>query len=324
MDRLSAIRGVLFGAAIGDALGVPVEFMKRTYLKEKPIQDFTGYGTHKKPPGTFSDDSSMTFCLAEALTDDCTLETIARNFIKWAYNNYWAATDKSFGFGQRTMRALGNLRKGINPENAGGIKENDNGNGSLMRISPLVFYIDTMPIHERFDVTKKVSSITHGHIRSIIACFYYLEFMVQILEGKDLFKIYHDLQTTLPAFLTSLSIEPAEIGFFDRLLKHSIYELPEDAIKSGGYVVETLEAALWCLLTTGNYQESVLKAVNLGGDADTTGCVTGAIAGLYYGYHGIPEEWIHKIMKHNEIDDLAQRLALRTKPRHYSLNSLPR
>jgi ADP-ribosylglycohydrolase len=308
MDMLNAIKGVLFGASIGDALGVPVEFMKREYLKEKPIKDFIGYGVHNKPPGTFSDDSSMTFCLAEALTDDFKLENIAQNFIEWAYNNYWAAVDKSFGFGQRTLRAIFNLHKGINPENAGGTKESDNGNGSLMRISPLVFYIYKMPIHDRFDIIKNVSSITHGHIRSIIACFYYLEFMVQILAGKDLFKIYNDLQTMIPDFLTTLSIDQSEVGFFNRLLKHNIYELSENEIKSGGYVIETLEAGIWCLLTTEDYKQSVLKAVNLAGDADTTGCVTGAISGLYYGYSGIPEEWINKIMKHNEIEDLAKRL----------------
>jgi ADP-ribosylglycohydrolase len=308
MDILNAIEGVLFGAAIGDALGVPVEFKKREYLKENPVTDFIGYGTHKKPPGTFSDDASMTFCLAEALTDDFELEKIARNFVEWAYNNYWAADGRSFGFGQRTLKAIFNLRKGISPEESGGAGENDNGNGSLMRISPLLFYIYKMPVNKRFDIVKKVSSITHGHIRSVIACFYYLEFMARILEGNEPFSIYNDLQKVIPGFLLSLSIDRLEIGFFDKLLKYNIYELPENAVKSGGYVVETLEAGIWCLLTTGSYRESVLKAVNLGGDADTTGCVTGGISGLYYGYNNIPEEWVNKIMKHDEIDDLAKRL----------------
>ncbi|MDR1986752.1 MAG: ADP-ribosylglycohydrolase family protein [Treponema sp.] len=304
---LPAVKGLLFGAAIGDALGVPVEFTKRAYLKENPVKDFIGYGTHNKPPGTFSDDASLTFCLAEAVTGDFTLAHIARNFINWAYNNYWAA-DTSFGFGQRTLKAIFNLRNGIQPEYAGGTKETDNGNGSLMRISPLVFYIYNMPIHDRFDSIRKVASITHGHIRSIIACFYYLEFMVKIAEGKDLFKIYKDLQTTIPDFLASLSIDPREIGFFDRLLKRNIYTLSENEIKSGGYVIETLEASIWCLLTAEHYEGSVLKAVNLAGDADTTGCVTGAIAGLYYGFSGIPERWVHNIMKHTEIEDLAERV----------------
>jgi ADP-ribosylglycohydrolase len=132
--------------------------------------------------------------------------------------------------------------------------------------------------------------------------------MAQILEGNELFSIYNDLRKIMPDFLTSLSIDRLEIGFFDRLLKDNIYELPETAIRSGGYVVETLEAGIWCLLTTESYKESVLKAVNLGGDADTTGCVTGGISGLYYGYNNIPEEWVNKIMKHGEIDDLAERL----------------
>jgi ADP-ribosylglycohydrolase len=178
-----------------------------------------------------------------------------------------------------------------------------------MRILPLLFYIYDKPIKERYELTKQVSSITHGHIRSVISCFYYLEFARQIISGKDKFEIYKDLQNELTSYLISLSINPAEIGLFDRLLKGNIHELHIDEIQSSGYVLHTLEASMWCVLTSNNYKESVLKAVNLGSDTDTTGAVTGGLAGLLYGLDNIPSHWIIQIARKDDIESLAERLA---------------
>ena len=308
MIKLDKIKSVLFGAIIGDALGVPVEFKSRQYLKQNPIKDMIGYGTYNQPPGTFSDDGSLTLCLAEALTQDFDLKTIGKNFIKWESEAYWTATNTVFDIGQATDKAIFNLSQGITSELSGGKSENDNGNGSLMRISPLLFYIYKMPINERFNIVKNVSSITHGHIRSIIACFYYLEYMIKILEGNDLFNIYNELQISIPDFLNQLSISKSEISHFNRLLNNNIFELSEDDIKSNGYVIDTLEASIWSLLTTNNYKEAVLKSINLGSDTDTTGCVTGGIAGLYYGFNNIPNEWLENILRKDDIENLANRL----------------
>jgi ADP-ribosylglycohydrolase len=177
-----------------------------------------------------------------------------------------------------------------------------------MRISPLLFYLLDKPINERYEITKQVSSITHGHIRSVIACFYYLEFARQLFAQKDKFEIYKNLQTEITTHLTSLSINPTELAFFYRLLKKDIHELTEENIFSSGYVLHTLEASIWCLLKTDNYKDAVLKAVNLGEDTDTTGAVTGGLAGLLYGLDNIPENWIKQIAKHDDIEELAERL----------------
>ncbi|MCX8011504.1 MAG: ADP-ribosylglycohydrolase family protein, partial [Ignavibacteria bacterium] len=234
---------------------------------------------------------------------------IGQNFVKWKYENYWTPNGKVFDIGDTTSQAISRLAKGEKPEFAGSFDENDNGNGSLMRILPLLFYLHDKPIDQRFTITKQVSSITHGHIRSVIACFYYLEFAKQILEGKEKFEIYRNLQTEISNYLTSLAISPTEISKFDRLLKCDISKLDEDEIQSGGYVLHTLEASIWCLLTTKNYKEAVLKAVNLGEDTDTTAAVTGGLAGLLYGIDDIPKSWLIQIARYDEIENLAERLA---------------
>lgn len=299
----------LFGVAVGDALGVPVEFNSRQTIDLNPVTDMIGYGTYNLPAGTWSDDSSLTFCLAEALTQDFDLNVIGQNFVKWMRENYWTPHGNVFDIGIATQKAIARLAQGEKPELAGGFNETDNGNGSLMRILPLLFYIYDKPIKERYELTKQVSSITHGHIRSVISCFYYLEFARQIISGKDKFEIYKDLQNELTSYLISLSINPAEIGLFDRLLKGNIHKLHVDEIQSSGYVLHTLEASMWCVLTSNNYKESVLKAVNLGSDTDTTGAVTGGLAGLLYGLDNIPSHWIIQIARKDDIENLAERLA---------------
>lgn len=303
------IKAMLFGVAVGDALGVPVEFKSRQALAENPITDMTGFGTHHLPPGTWSDDSSLTFCLAEALTHDFDLNIIGQNFLKWYHENYWTPLGQVFDIGITTLEAILKLSQGEKPELAGSYDESDNGNGSLMRILPLLFYLFDKPIEERFTVTRQVSSITHGHIRSVISCFYYLEFARQILQEKDKFTAYRELQTTLPDYLAQLPIKTSEISVFDRLLKKNIYDLKEDEIYSSGYVLHTLESSIWCLLTTDNFKEAVLKAVNLGDDTDTTGAVTGGLAGLLYGYNHIPITWINQLARKDDIENLSERLA---------------
>lgn len=317
MDKLKLQRDyfkdVLFGVAIGDALGVPVEFRSREQIAFKPVTDMIGYGTYNLPPGTWSDDSSLTFCLAEALTKDYDLNSIARNFIQWLYNNYWTATGSVFDVGMATKAAIDLLVKGTRPDLAGGMSSSSNGNGSLMRMLPLLFYVRNMPVEQRYQTVKDVSSITHAHIRSVISCFYYLEFAIRLLNGESKFKIYESLKDEIIGFLNEKSINLIEIALFDRLLIGDIYKLSVENIRSTGYVLHTLEASIWCLLNTDSYQDAVLKAVNLGEDTDTTGAVTGGLAGLLYGFDSIPSNWIKQIAKKDEIEKLADNLKFKFK-----------
>lgn len=178
-----------------------------------------------------------------------------------------------------------------------------------MRILPLLFYMKDKPMEERYKLTKQVSSLTHGHVRSVIACFYSLEFALCLVQGTDKWAAFNHLRSTLPTFLTELEINPEEVKLFNRLFDPNLSKLPEENIYSSGYVLHTLEASIWCLLTTNSYEEAVLKAVNLGEDTDTTGTVTGGLAGLLYGYQSIPEIWRFQLARYEDIDDLAERLS---------------
>ncbi|MBF0784752.1 ADP-ribosylglycohydrolase family protein [Muribacter muris] len=303
------IYSALFGVAVGDALGVPVEFLPRSHLKEKPVSEMLGYGTYNLPEGTWSDDSSLTFCLAEALCDDFNLDHIAQVAFNWLNEGYWTPYGEVFDVGMATRKSLFLVPMGIPASELGQKSERDNGNGSLMRILPLLFFIQNRPLAERFQFIQQVSSITHAHIRSIIACFYYLEFARYLLQGEDKKSIYQRLQKEIPEYLRSVFIEQKEINHFSRLLNEDITQCLEQDIQSSGYVVHSLEASIWCLMTTNNYAEAVLKAVNLGEDTDTTAAITGGLAGILYGIENIPENWLNILARKNDIESLCNRFA---------------
>jgi len=306
--KKNIIHGALFGVAIGDALGVPAEFRNRQTLELEPIQDFEGYKSHHQPPGTFSDDTSLTFCLAESLCQGYDMYDIGNRFIHWLDNNYWTAGGEVFDVGITTHRAISRLKTGTKPSLAGDFEEGCNGNGSLMRILPLLFYIRDFDIEKRYAITKEVSSITHGHIRSVIACFYYLEFALELLKGSDKQTAYNNAGKKVHEFITGKRIIKSEISLFAPLLHDDITKLSTYAIPSYGYVMNTIKASIYCFMTTDNYKDATLMAVNLGNDSDTTGAVTGGLAGLYYGFDSIPEKWIKEIKRSDDIKDLCDRL----------------
>jgi ADP-ribosylglycohydrolase len=164
---------LLLGLAAGDALGVPVEFRPRGSFF---VTGMEGYGTHSQPPGTWSDDTSLALCLADSLSRGFNTADIARNFVRWRNEGAFTARGDVFDIGISTARAIKRLQSGVAPEKAGCAGINENGNGALMRIAPLVFYLAGKPKAERFEITKAVSSITHAHAWSYVSCFLYLEY----------------------------------------------------------------------------------------------------------------------------------------------------
>ena len=298
---------LILGVAVGDALGVPVEFKKRGTFHVTSMQ---GYGTHHQPPGTWSDDTSLTLALADNLLADGyrpDLECIAWGFTEWSDKAAYTPYGKVFDVGNATAAAIKRLKKGVAPEKAGGADERDNGNGSLMRVAPLAFYMfGIRDAEERFRIVRDVSSITHAHEWSVAACYIYVEMLNKLRMGRKKKAAYAELREDFARGVPFIS--KTTLAKFVRILENDISLLPEEDIRSSGFVIDTLEAALWCFLTTDNYKDAVLKAVNLGEDTDTTGAVTGALAGLAYGLGSIPREWLDQLAGREEIQRIAIRM----------------
>ncbi|MBK7341732.1 MAG: ADP-ribosylglycohydrolase family protein [Saprospiraceae bacterium] len=306
----STVAGALFGVAVGDALGVPVEFSDRSILDKNPVTGMQGYGTWNQPPGTWSDDSSLTFCLAEELCRSSPdPDHLGSLFLRWYREAWWTAHDQVFDIGGTTSEALHRLELGIPAISSGPSGERQNGNGALMRMLPLVFSLNDMADEQaRWTVTCCMAGITHGHIRSHLACHIYLEMARQIMEGHSLMDAYIRICHTIPNFCSTAGIPIEECDHYSRMLDGNLQSVERADIRGSGYVVQSLEAALWCLLTTSSYADAVLIAVNLGEDTDTTAAVCGGLAGLHYGVDSIPTAWRENLAKANQIEELSKRL----------------
>ncbi len=312
------IKSALFGVAVGDALGVPFEFSSRDKMEQHPATDMIGYGTYNLPPGTWSDDSSLTFCLAEALTNyGYDLGMIAFNFHMWKKNAWWTANNSVFDIGITTFQSISLLSKILEEENYERLYnlksldseyERENGNGSLMRILPLLFYIRGMDPIKQFEVTWDVSALTHRHIRAGMSCFIYLTLAEEILNGENKNDAYQATRQKVVELWDKINFSETERKHFSRIIQNDIRETKIEDLKSGGYVIEVLESSIWFFLEKTNYKDTVLGIINLGHDTDTSAAIAGGLAGLYYGLEGIPKEWINQIARKNDIENLAERL----------------
>lgn len=305
----------LLGIAIGDALGVPYEFKTQFEMNKNPAKEMVGYGTYSQPKGTWSDDSSLTFCLAESLLNGYDLADIASKFIAWKKDSFWTARGEVFDIGVTTSRAITRLQIILRDEKLEDLKllkysgdEYDNGNGSLMRIMPLLFYIKGKPIAEQFEIIRDVSALTHRHIRAAMCCLIYLRMSEHILNGKDKVDSYAEMRKEVLDFWIKMKFAEQERNHFLRIIQNDIREVAREDLKSGGYVMESLEASLWCFLKKENYSETVLEAINLGHDTDTTAAIVGGLAGLFYGAKNIPEDWITSIARMEDIIELGNQL----------------
>ena len=277
----------IMGLVIGDALGVPTEFKKRDTYK---ITGITGFGTHNQPPGTWSDDSSMTLATLESLgrLKKIDLYDMMRNFCRWLYEGEFTAYGKVFDVGGTTRRAIERYAEGAAIGECGGREVTDNGNGALMRILPLAF------VKGDYKAVCDVAGLTHRHGISIKACVLYVSAADKILREVSFEEVMADMCSD---------------SWCETIGLRDVRGIRREEVKSTGYVVDTLEAALWCLYNTDNYRNCVLTAVNLGDDTDTVAAVAGGLAGLMYGCggkKGIPEEWISQIARKEWIEDLCK------------------
>lgn len=307
MDKLQITKGVIFGHAVGDALGVPVEFQSREQLKKNPVTNMREYGTYNQSRGTWSDDTTMTLCTLESIAEkkDIHTDDIMKRFSWWLNNGYMTPHGELFDIGCTTQGAIWQYLHGDRYP-YGAYDESSNGNGSLMRIIPVTLFHTfkkQSPVKYRDDV-HDVSALTHAHIRSVLACGIYDFVLQEIIKNPTMESVKIGLDN---AYSVYKCIE--EIKTYNRLFKHDFALLHENEIKSTGYVVDSLEAAIWCVMNTKSYKECVLKAVNLGDDTDTVGAIAGGLAGALYGYDAIPTEWLNSLVKREMIEKLCEDFA---------------
>ncbi len=308
------IKAVMLGHAVGDALGVPVEFKTRSYLLQSPVTDMMGYGTYPVPAGAWSDDTSMSLAAMDSLANGKIdyFETMV-NFKKWLEQGEYTPTGNVFDVGRTCFQAIRNFTYGVyNKENpsvedivsCGLVREFENGNGSLMRIHPfaLMTWFDKRLTADYEDIIDKASALTHGHERSKLACKIYTEILFHLLEDPQKRSVMTALRKAKNKYR-----ENTEYPHYTRLFDENFKSLSVGDIKSTGYVVDTLEAAIWCILTTDSYRECVLKAVNLGSDTDTVAAIAGGLAGALYGYDAIPQSWLDTLIKREYIEEMCER-----------------
>ncbi|MEK3788429.1 ADP-ribosylglycohydrolase family protein [Paenibacillus sp. FSL K6-1230] len=292
--------GCLFGLAVGDALGTTVEFSSPGTFP--PVEDMVGGGVFDLKPGQWTDDTSMALCLGESLVRCGGFDAgdQMRRYVNWYRTGYMSSTGICFDIGNATRTALerfehtGEAYSGLtDPMTAG--------NGSIMRLAPVAMAYAHQPV-QAIRYAEQSSLTTHGAVESVQACAVLAAMLVSGMQGAD--KQTMLASTTWRDWLGEKELSPGLQDVIDGSYQHR--EPPE--IKGTGYVIRSLEAALWAFDRTSSFAEGALLAVNLGDDADTTGAVYGQLAGAYYGYDQIPEHWLARLAMKDELQQLTDRL----------------
>jgi ADP-ribosylglycohydrolase len=292
------IKDAIYGLAIGDALGCPYEFNDRERVRANPCTDMIGYGTFDKPAGTWTDDTSMTLAMLDGLAEEGDEHNaIMRNFNAWLDGAY-TTEERPFDIGRTCLKAIMNFTRGTPPLECGLQGENYNGNGSLMRILPAALF--SLAKYDKIDTEfiNDMSALTHAHEISKMACNIYARIVKEALMPQSM----NAIKKKAVEIVKKVTAANEEQTAFDRLKSLDFFDLPEEEIKSSGYVVDTLEAALWCFCNTTTYKQCVLKAVNLGHDTDTVAAVAGSLAGLRYIIEKTPKAWVERLRGKEIID----------------------
>ena len=306
----------ILGVVTGDALGCPVQFESRETVAKHPVTGMRGHGTFNLPAGSWTDDSSLTLALMDSIkrTGGIDCADIMDNFVRWLDDGAFTPFGYSYDIGRGTMNAIRKYKRDRKPHRAGSHDERNNGNGSLMRIMPAVLYCIDKGLADRdaIEIIHRVGGLTHAHIRANIACGLYFFMARAILTGCG--ALVDRMQAGLNqgfGFYENYLSDHDNLECYCRLRDlQSFSTLPVERIRSSGYVVDTLEAAVWSLITTDSFADALLKAVNLGDDTDTVGAVAGGLAGLYYGCEAIPEEWLAALQCRDWIEEMVSEIGL--------------
>ena len=308
--------GALVGLAVGDALGAPIE--GRPPGSFAPVEGLVGGGAWGLEAGQWTDDTSMALCLATSLVESGGFRAKDQmdRYVRWMREGYLSSTGRCFGMGGTVSASL--ERYEATGEPFAGVTDADTaGNGSLMRLAPVPMYL----LHDAsraMVLAAEMSKTTHAAVEAVDACRYLAGLMIGALRGESKQNLLADLYSPVYNywFFQRVALAPR----IDAIAR-GVYKYKEASeLPASGYVVDTLEAALWSFDRTKTFQDGALLAVNLGNDADTTGAVYGQLAGAYYGVDAIPAEWSEKLAHLPMIEDLATALLKQTSQgiRHFT------
>ncbi len=310
----------MMGLVTGDALGVPVQFMNRSQIAarpEGPVNGMESGGVFDMPEGTWSDDSSMAAATMVSLMEKGRLDTddIMKRFVSWLYDGEYTPFGQSFDEGITCSEAIRRYAETMDASSCGRKGEHANGNGALMRILPVCLYYYAKQKYvctsddEAIYGVHAAAALTHDHLRSNMCCGMYFFMVKSILDSSG--SLQERLQSGIDQGCRYYARDLGNLGelaYLDSIKHLDIFAaVPEEEIRSSGYVIDSIEAAVWCLITTATFRECLLKAVNLGDDTDTVAAIAGGLAGLYYGYEAIPEEWLAVIKKREWLEELCSK-----------------
>lgn len=303
LTKVNRMQGCLLGLAIGDAMGAPVEFKKRGTFQ--PVTEYRSGGKFRLKTGEWTDDTAMALCLAQSLIDCKGFDPHDQmeKYLEWMECGYMSCTGKAIGMGTIVMRTLIRYKRNRQPY-TDICHEKFSGNGSLMRLAPVcLFYADN--IDDAVHFSSLSSATTHGSLIAIDACRYCAYLITHLLQGLEKEEIFtYQFQKRLKAYFKGAPLHKSLYVVIKGCFKNKSIK----GIVSSGYVVHSLEAALWSFYHSKTFEEAILTAVNLGDDADTVGAITGQIAGAYYGLQGIPKNWTKNLQQAELIMSIAKQL----------------
>lgn len=290
-----------WGFLIGDAMGVPFEFIARDEMKMTPAIGLQGGGIHNQLPGTWSDDSSMMLCVLQNLSEGGNTKTLSDKFLAWYLQGDYSPHGEVFDIGNTTRMALEQLITGIKLHATDDVKSAA-GNGALMRCIPYAFKEN---YQEGIFLMALDNRITHRNALSTYCCYYYTRLIRSLAEGYDKTKsLAHAKGTLQHGWRISDDAPNLYRNDFERLFADRFASIPEHAIQSTGYVLHTLEAAVWCFMNSNSYEQCVVKAIRLGEDTDTIAALSGALAAVYYKtipgnlkIQVVKKEWLEKVFE---------------------------
>ena len=295
----------IIGCAVGDAFGYSSKGQERDELLNKPVLKMLPSIKNGIPKGSWSDSTSLTLATMNSICKkNIDYNDIAECCVSWITSNKYCSVNESFGIGKTTLKSLIKYTKRELPAaKCGSLEFEENGNSSLKMILPFAYYFTALKVSRKdmFEVIKNVCSITHRQEISICACYIYFNYLLFIMNNNNKFTALKKIKTLDYSMFSNKTLD-----FFSRILIGNLDELEIDEIRSSSFVVDTLEAGLWCFIKGDNYKNSVIGSANIGGDTSSISAITGTLSALYYGIDSIPKQWINDLRKYDYLVELSE------------------